>query len=771
MARTIGGHLLGWAVRLTETLHLRWAVSRLVHSLPPPLRLRLTRLQVRLGYMQGLTLVPEDDLQRSYEAALRLLHNDVGTVPAAYLEFGVYVGTSMACMYRAATRVGEDGLRLVGFNSFQGMPEGGVDAEDDPRWREGELYSDLELTRRNLARLHVPPGRVDLVPGWFEESLTDETRDRLGLERATVVMVDCVLSSSTRVALDFCTPLIRDRTIVFFDDWAAADLADRGLGERAAFLAWLADHPEMNAEELPALRFDRSSRAFVISRSPSPSSDPSPGPDPEVALRDRDAHVGDETGARVTIGHLDPRPVLSRQPRGRDGSSSRSQADRAMTVKSGGLPVRSRARGRPGGADALDTSTPVLVLSASPRARRSPHGGLGILRSLGRLGIPVYIVDSDPRGPASYSKYVRGRFVVDVAAARPEAAVEQLLEVGARIGSRPLLIPTWDEASLLASDAFDVLSQRFLLPRQPEHLAGSLASKREMYHLARQHGVPAPEATFPIGIDDVRDFAERATFPVMLKGIEGNRLQRRAGTKMVIVRRPDELVRLYAELEDPDEPNLMLQEYIPGDDDSVWMFNGYFNRESDCLLGLTGRKLRQTPVYTGATSLGICVKNDVVDATTRRWMKQLGYRGILDIGYRYDARDGQYKVLDVNPRIGGTFRLFVARNGMDVARALYLDMTGQAVPRAEPIAGRKWMDERDVVSCLQYRRDHKLTLRQWAASLKGVRETVYFARDDLAPFWRAWAYALVGSATSGSRRRETVDQGIESTTPSEETRR
>jgi O-methyltransferase len=269
MTQSIGGRFVGWAVRLTARLHLRWAVSRLVHGLRPPLRLRLARLQVRLGYMQGLTLVPEQDLQRSYEAALRLLGDDVGTSSAAYLDFGVYVGTSMACMYRAASRVGASGLRLVGFDSFQGMPEG-VEAEDDPRWHAGELYSDLELTRRNLARLNVPLDRVDLVPGWFEESLTDETRNRLGLERAAVVMVDCVISSSTRVALEFCAPLVRDRSIFFFDDWATVDLADRGLGERAAFEAWLAEHAEMKAEELPALSFDRASRAFMISRSPVP---------------------------------------------------------------------------------------------------------------------------------------------------------------------------------------------------------------------------------------------------------------------------------------------------------------------------------------------------------------------------------------------------------------------------------------------------------------------------------------------------------------------
>ena len=101
----------------------------------------------------------------------------------------------------------------------------------------------------------------------------------------------------------------------------------------------------------------------------------------------------------------------------------------------------------------------------------------------------------------------------------------------------------------------------------------------------------------------------------------------------------------------------------------------------------------------------------------------LGYQGILDIGYRYDARDGKYKVLDVNPRIGGTFRLFVDANGMDVARALYLDMTGQAVACAACSEGRKWVvEDRDIESSYWYWRDGQLGFREWASSFRGLRE-------------------------------------------------
>jgi len=55
---------------------------------------------------------------------------------------------------------------------------------------------------------------------------------------------------------------------------------------------------------------------------------------------------------------------------------------------------------------------------------------------------------------------------------------------------------------------------------------------------------------------------------------------------------------------------------------------------------------------------------------TIRFMQALNYRGALDLGYRYDSRDGRYKVNDISPRIGAMFRCFVGENGMDVARAL-----------------------------------------------------------------------------------------------------
>jgi len=88
----------------------------------------------------------------------------------------------------------------------------------------------------------------------------------------------------------------------------------------------------------------------------------------------------------------------------------------------------------------------------------------------------------------------------------------------------------------------------------------------------------------------------------------------------------------------------------------------------------------------------------------------------------------------VNPRIGSTFRLFAAQNGLDVVRALYLDVTGQTIPTASVPEGRKWIVEyNDLVSSWADFRKRKLTVSSWLRSLRDVQEGAWLAFDDLKP--------------------------------------
>jgi D-aspartate ligase len=376
-----------------------------------------------------------------------------------------------------------------------------------------------------------------------------------------------------------------------------------------------------------------------------------------------------------------------------------------------------------------ENSVPVVILDTDH------YGAIGIARTLGRLGIPIHFFDSNPKSISFHSRFCKSAFNYRKNQ-DSKLTVRLLLQAAKIIGEKSILITTTDESALLLAEHFSELKKNFIYHQLSPTLVKALTSKREMFYLAKNYGIPTAETYFPKSREDVKQFLKKSSFPIMLKAIDGKASLLKTGHKMFLAKTEQELLNLYDRYETPYNANYMLQEYIPGGEDSIWMFNGYFNSKSECLFGVTGKKIRQSPVYTGATSLGICLRNNIIQKMTEDLAKKVGYKGIIDIGYRYDERDGKYKVLDINPRIGQTFRLFVAATKMDVARAAYLDLTGQKVPSSIVFEGRKWIvEDKDLISSLRYIHDKNLTVRNWMASFRGVQESAWFALDDPVPFF------------------------------------
>jgi D-aspartate ligase len=381
-------------------------------------------------------------------------------------------------------------------------------------------------------------------------------------------------------------------------------------------------------------------------------------------------------------------------------------------------------------------SIPAVVLkSASGRC-----AALGIIRSLGRLGVSVFLASNSSKSPPARSRYLRG---LEALGPDREEWPTQLARIGKRL-ERPVLIPTDDVAALLVDSNAELLRDTFRFPSSPLGLFPRLSNKFSLHELCSEFGIPTPRVAVPSSPSELQEFLRTASLPIVAKSIDPRIMLGRGDPSVQLLHHREEAERFGRDLfASGGEPNFLFQEYIPGGPESIWMFNGYFDEDSRCLFGATGRKLHQYPPYTGMTSLGLCEPNDAVGRTTMDLMHRIGYRGILDIGYRYDRRDGLYKLLDVNPRIGATFRLFVGQGGMDVARAMYLDLTGHSVPDDRCPPGRRWLVETTYpASTLAYLRDGEIDVKTAARSLRGLREAAFFAADDPLPAVTAYARTL-----------------------------
>ena len=211
------------------------------------------------------SLLPED---KTYTGEYSCLHNAAAFVAwnqieGDYLEFGVYQGDSFAAAYRAIHKererrssflngsashqgVPQTRLRCFAFDSFSGLPEGPGPRHAD--YAPGSYACPQDRFTRNIIKLGVDLKDVVIVPGFYDKTLNDQTKEQHQLRRAAIVMVDCDLYESTVPVLEFVTDLVDQGTILIFHDWFRFS-GSPNCGEQRACREWLGRNPHLELVE------------------------------------------------------------------------------------------------------------------------------------------------------------------------------------------------------------------------------------------------------------------------------------------------------------------------------------------------------------------------------------------------------------------------------------------------------------------------------------------------------------------------------------------
>jgi D-aspartate ligase len=378
----------------------------------------------------------------------------------------------------------------------------------------------------------------------------------------------------------------------------------------------------------------------------------------------------------------------------------------------------------------LDVTYPALILKASRTTIN--HGALAVARTLGRLGVPVYAIVEDGYTPLASSRYLTSTFVWDSWPSDSESFLKSISAIAGFIARPAIIIPMDDLSAIFVAENAAALARWFLLPHVPLQIPRRLANKASFHALCAEVGMPTARSVVPQSIEDVATFANGTQFPVVVKAIEQWRLlNNRFSVK--VFKTPEELFAFYEGLVYRERQGLMIQEYIPGDD---WVSHGYYNSEKNIRVTFTGRKLLGYPADAGSTARGLSLGNETLRCVCERFLNAASYSGIIDIDWRKDERDGQYKILDCNPRVGQNFRMFENGAGIDVVRAQHLDMSGRHIDCSEMIEGRVFIVESSYM--LQFLRNPTWGALKADASPylqpKGS-ELAWWSRDDPWPFF------------------------------------
>ena len=174
---------------------------------------------------------------------------------------------------------------------------------------------------------------------------------------------------------------------------------------------------------------------------------------------------------------------------------------------------------------------------------------------------------------------------------------------------------------------------------------------------------------------------------------------------------------------------VLIQQYLPDESSEDWIAHGYCGADPGTTVVFTGRKVRQWPAKGGSTAAAYVSDNRELASMAADFCAQVGYRGVFDLDWRRDLRTGEYHLLDFNPRVGAQFRMFENDAGIDVVRAMHLDLSGRAIPAGSPVDGERFIVEPwDAASLLT---DRSQSLK-WPGG-SGRPRTAWLAADDMTP--------------------------------------
>lgn len=366
--------------------------------------------------------------------------------------------------------------------------------------------------------------------------------------------------------------------------------------------------------------------------------------------------------------------------------------------------------------------------------------GLGVVRSLGKEGVHVYGGYQTRMEIGRWSRYCEAVEVPPVS--HPEELEEWLLGFGRRVGTAVLFV-TSDQLVEFVVERWDTLSRYFRCPMPEPVLARRLLDKTGQWNVAREGGVLIPETYAPHNRAEFDAIAHLLPFPCIMKPeiVFKNPIP---GTPKNLLFRDRKELCAFLDRCPEAMGRVILQEVIPGGDDCVFYSTLYLDENHKPLARFCAQKIRQYPPGFGITAYAISRQSDVMQRIEEEFLFRIGYRGLVDIEFKRDPRDGSLKFIELNMRSHWA-NSHSTKCGINLFFCAYLDQTGQ-LPEGFQVPsyrnGVGWIDfQGDAGAFWRGWCGNKISLSSWVGSIARARSFAVFDIADPLPFlFSSWKF-------------------------------
>jgi predicted ATP-grasp superfamily ATP-dependent carboligase len=359
------------------------------------------------------------------------------------------------------------------------------------------------------------------------------------------------------------------------------------------------------------------------------------------------------------------------------------------------------------------------------------YQGLGIVRSLGRQGVPVCVID-DERSIARLSRYAGSHErIADMG--DEDRVIEDLLAIARRRGLEGwVLYPTRDETVAAIARNRDRLGEVFRVPTAPWDAVQWAWDKRNTARIADQAGVPTPRSWQPATREDIDAIDSEPPWAIK-PAIKEHFFY---ATKAKAWRADS-----HAELRELVEKawgiagqgQMIVQELIPGDGQQQYAYCALYAAGRP-LATMVARRHRQHPPDFGRASTFVeTIEEPEVERLSERVLGKIGYDGLVELEYKRDPRDGSFKLLDFNARTWGYHTLAPAA-GVDFPYLLYRHALGLPVEPQRAAPGIRWVRLlTDLPTGYVQIRAGDFSLREYLRTLRSAHVEAVFSRKDPLP--------------------------------------